>query len=204
MTLTDLLTKEVTSDRTANEVINQTMGDLNLLPQDILHLTAEYINYNISKRNAKYKEKTKLLDMNTYSSKNYSKNEWDNYINELSLTDRVKLDFQILLYAITSEKMLREYYYKTNIGKNGGNKRLAEQMSNPKGPWSHQDLAISFAEQFSGALDRPNGNAFKGHLTSDYTTNLDEQVKKGIDDKVIINDLLNNFDQYFILNEGYF
>jgi hypothetical protein len=178
------------------------MNDLSLSPQDILYLTAEYINCNISKRNAKYKEKTKLLDMNTYSSQNYSKNEWNNYTNELSLTDRVKLDFQIMLYAITSEKMLREYYYKTYTGENGGNKRLAEYVNNPTKS-SHQELAITFARDFLGSFRRPNGNGFKANV-SNYTNNLDEQVKNGADGKVIIDDLLNNFDKDFILNEGYF
>ncbi|MFA5302907.1 MAG: hypothetical protein WC393_00020 [Candidatus Nanoarchaeia archaeon] len=188
------------SEWTPKELLDDAINKLNLPPQDILFIAADYINYNIKTRNAKYNEKTELLDMNNYKPVNYDKVEWTYHKLNLSPMNKSKLDFQIFTYAVTSEKLLREYYYKTNMGRDEGiHKKLAEKMNNPK-EWSHQKLAIALARDF--CFDRPNGKSFQlSNLDApEYFRNLEKQIKKGASSEVIINDLLENLSKYYVFD----
>lgn len=189
------------SEWTPKGLLDNATTKLNLMPEDILFIAADYINYNIRTRNAKYKEKTEILNMENYKPVNYDKVQWTCEKIGLSPMNKSKLDFQIFTYAVTSEKLLREYFYKKYINgyfeKIGASKKLAENMSNPK-KWSYQDLAISFASHF--CFDRPNGKAFQRdsrfHVV-EYLNTLEKQVKKGASAEVIVNDLLENFQKYY-------
>ncbi|MFA5333629.1 MAG: hypothetical protein WC376_03980 [Candidatus Nanoarchaeia archaeon] len=183
----------------AHEVLDYVMQGLELSPKDILHVAALRLNENIQRSDKKWNTKTELLNMNNYRPENYEQGSWESYVKELSNPDKVKFDFQILLYTITSEKLLREYFYKKYMGKN--NKSSAEMLRDRK---SHAELVSSFASDIDN-LRRPNGNSFqiKNYDLSDYLNSLKDKMWDGADAQVLIDDLLNNLAEFYVFTEGY-
>jgi hypothetical protein len=187
--------------RSGHEVLESTMKELNLLSQDLIHLSAYRLNENISRNfnRGDYHKKSKLkdilLDMSNYQLSNYNQEKWEMHNNGLTNPEKVKLDFQVLLYAITSEPLLREYYFKRYMGER--EKELAVKMRDKR---SYAQLVSSFASEFSAILKKPNGRGFqiKNYNIDNYIKGIYSQVRNGASAKVLIDDLLDNFAEYYV------
>ncbi|MDD2679064.1 MAG: hypothetical protein PHS81_04240 [Candidatus Nanoarchaeia archaeon] len=204
-TLTDIVNDEKDysnyhSDLTPKEVFDQSMKDLGYTSEDFLYITATYMNQNI-KRICKWNGE--LLDLSQYAGPNFDQKQWDEHMlkmKELGLEK--KLEFQIALYAITSEPLMRKYFYNMNNGE--GKTRLVKNMNNPE-IFTHADLAVAYADELNNYIYTPSlsngGFRIKDLDVGDYLNELDRKIRNGASAETIIEDLLENFSKYFFLEK---
>jgi hypothetical protein len=186
-----------------NELLDNAKAKLSLTDNDLLFLSANYLEENIKMLKKQYSNP--LMEIKSYKSKNYNEKEFEAYKSDLSYLEKAKLDFQILLNSITSEKLLRQYFRSIKHDR----KDILEIMDKK----NHAQLAISFLRQFS-SLHRPNGRAIaakegaeiiinseKIFGKAEYTIYLEELSGKEAGADFIINHALKNFYKNYFLND---
>jgi hypothetical protein len=197
--LEGLIEKE---DLAPYELLDNAKTRLRLTDNDLLFLSANYLQENIKMLKKQYS--CPLMEIKSYKPCNYSEKEFEAYNSDLNYIEKAKLDFQILLYSITSEKLLRQYFKSI--------KHDRKDILGIMGKKNHAQLAISFLRQFS-SLHRPNGreiiakegaeiiiNGEKIFGRAKYTIHLEELSNNGAGADFIVNHALKNFCKNYFLN----
>lgn len=198
----------VKSNLTPYELLENTKQELDLTQGDVIYLSANYLNENMrmnfmknhKKFNISLNDLNKyLIKLSSYPSVNYNQETFATYKLGLNYVEKAKLDFQIMLSAVNSEHLLREFL---TIMKD--NKELYLRFNHP-------ELAVSFVNSF-GSISRPNGKSFLGTYgdieldgeklcgEADYTIKLDKLIKKGTSTDFIIDHILKNAYKNFFLS----
>ncbi len=168
-----LIKEENETTRTPYEIFEKMKYDLKLTEKDLLFLSATYLNNNNNYAEVMRGFKCGKLDIEKkYKPENYNKDSFGKYKIVLSEKDKRKLDFQILLYAIKSEELLRDYELTDlSLTKN--------HLNSIKNKYTYTDLVFEFIPDLWG-MRRPNNEGFIGSLVAVNDHNLlKSQVESG-------------------------
>jgi hypothetical protein len=158
---------------TPYEIFEKMRDDLKLTEKDLLFLSATYLNYNIKYAKNRGSDMD-FVDMKKYKPENYNQESFAKYKLALPEKDKAKLDFQIILYTIKSEDLIRDYEL-TNLG------RKASHLKSIKNDYTYTDLVFGFIPHMWG-IDRPNGEGFIGLLGQET---VHEKLKKRVENNEI-------------------
>ncbi|MFA5303733.1 MAG: hypothetical protein WC393_04325 [Candidatus Nanoarchaeia archaeon] len=200
-----------TSILTPYEVLEKTKNDLGLTKEDLLFLSANYLqdsikfyfNKNHKEFNVPLSDMGKyLMDISQYKPVNYNEEKFESYTKlNLNYVEKAKLEFELILYAITSESLLRNYFKKTEPHKVA---TVFDKMN-------HAELAVSLMEKFDSLKRKEKDKSFLGKFGeietngvktigwAQYGTELNELTKKGVSKEFIIDHILKNaYKNYFL------
>ena len=178
-------------------ILDRAVKELKWTQDDVIFLSANYIQENLKRKNLP------IMDLSSYKPVNYNAEKYVIHKAGLDYVEAARLDFQLILSAITSEKLLRQYFESKYVDKIRCLKASRES--------NYAQLIVDFINTCD--FRRPNGKymllcASKAVLEdgrimdcADFTTSLSNKVyKNNASADVIMDEVLTNFSKFYWLD----
>jgi len=164
--------------------------------QDVIYLAANYLQENIKRDMQKYGFSP--MNLSSFKPANYNQQEFAVYMKNLDYVEQARLEFQIILSSIKSEKLLSEYF-----------KAVKEDA---QAKYNYSKMISSFTSVEFDSQQRFNGNSFiqkaeypvldngKVMGKGNFNSFIRESAEKGIRAETLTKDILNNWYKFYFLN----